>query len=164
MAATLGTAAAAAKGRRQPAAVHLPGTREARYDAGRRAEEVDMRSTFLTGCGALLAALASSGCASFFPEADTPAAAQPGPSSVYGAASADKERYVVVRIPPGTRGPVVVTVACAGAPAVMAPAGWKPSPYEDEPAPVAYKPSPYEDDAPVPLPVRPSPYKDVKLP
>jgi hypothetical protein len=124
---------------------------------GRRTEEVLMRMTFLSGCGALLAAFASGGCA-FFQEADGPP--QPGASGLYSASLADHERIVVLRIPAGTRGPVVVNVACAQ----VAPLVYKPSPYEDEPEPVAYKPSPYEDDVPVPLPVRPSPYKDARLP
>lgn len=118
-----------------------------------------MRMTFLSGCGALLAAFAASGCA-FFQEADAPP--QPAASALYSASLADHERIVVVRIPAGTRGPVVVNVACADARG--APLVYKPSPYDDEPEPVTYKPSPYEDDVPVPLPVRPSPYKDARLP
>jgi hypothetical protein len=127
----------------------------------RRTEEVLMRMTFLSGCGALLAAFASSGCA-FFQEADGPP--QPAASAVYSGSLADHERVLVVRIPAGTRGPVVVrvvNVACADAHGELL--AYKPSPYDDEPEPVTYKPSPYEDDAPVPLPVRPSPYKDARL-
>jgi len=115
-----------------------------------------MRRTFLSGCGAVLAGLASSGCAALFQEAD---ASKPL-STVYGAPLAEGERIVVVRIPAGTRGPVLVTVACENRAAVV----YKASPYDDEPPAIAYKPSPYEDDAPVPLPIRPSPYKDVRLP
>ena len=112
-----------------------------------------MRITFLSGCGALLAAFAASGCA-FLQEADAPP--HPAASALYGTSLADHERIVVLRIPAGTRGPVVVrvvNVACADARG--APLVYKPSPYDDEPEPVAYKPSPYEDDVPVPLPVRP---------
>jgi hypothetical protein len=116
------------------------------------------RMTVLSGCGAVLAAFGSSGCASFFPEAD----ASSPPAAVYGAPLADGERLVVVRIPAGIRGPVAVSVACAGA--QVTPLAYKPSPYDDEPVAVAYKPSPYEDDVPVPLPVRPSPYKDPRAP
>jgi|HubBroStandDraft_6_1064221.scaffolds.fasta_scaffold232995_1 hypothetical protein len=122
-----------------------------------------MRMTVLSGCGALLAALASSGCASFFEDAGVPSARPlPAAAAVYGVPLGDRERILVVRIPATSRGPVVVSVACADA--QVTPLGFKPSPYEDEPERVAYKPSPYEDDVPVPLPLRPSPYKDPRAP
>jgi hypothetical protein len=119
-----------------------------------------LRMTVLSRCSAVLAAFATSGCAAFFQDADA-SSALPLPPAVY-APLADRERVVLVRIPAGRSGPVMVSVACAEAQAT--PLVLKPSPYEDEPEPVAYKPSPYEDDVPVPLPVRPSPYKDPRLP
>ena len=87
------------------------------------------RMTVLSGCGAALTALASGGCAPFLQDVD-------GPSPVYGASLPERERVVVVHVPAGARGPLVLNLGCPGA--QLLPLGFKPSPYEDEPEPVAY--------------------------